>query len=111
VVRSSTARGQNKKVRAVNQKNIKNKIKGDGMEKTKKPRIRTWTGDHACVYAVPISVREYHLRLEQLIDAIYTDLSQLPESDQNLESSSTKLPTLICANPSLDKINQGFSLD
>jgi len=81
------------------------------MEKAKNPRIRTWMGENAQVYAVPITVREYHLRLEQMMDAIYTEFSQHPSESKILESTSNQLPTLINANPMLEKPNQGPSPD
>lgn len=81
------------------------------MEKPKKPRIQKWTGSDAKVYSVPISVREYHLRLEQMMDAIYTELSQLSLESEILDPSSNQSLKLIYANPTLNETGQDKNLD
>ena len=68
------------------------------MNTIKRPRNQTWMGVDASVYVVPISVREYHLRLDQMIETLYAELSQLPE----IKTSPT---ILIDANPCLHTIN------
>ena len=87
------------------------KNKEMGMKKIKNPRIRTWTGEEAQVYGVAITVREYHLRLDQMVDAIYIDFSQLSKFDPVLESSSNQLPNLIHAKLIPDETVQGLSPD
>ncbi len=81
------------------------------MEIKKTPKKQTWMGEKSVVYEVPISIREYHLRLEQMMETIYSELSQLSHESKILGSSSSQLLTLIQANPEINKSSQGFNPD
>lgn len=59
------------------------------MNKTKLSKSK-WCCQHVTNDPVSISQREYHMRLEQMMAVLYTELSQLPQTD--LITSSNQLP-------------------
>lgn len=66
------------------------------MNKTKLSKSK-WCCEHVTNDPVTISQREYHMRLEQMMAVLYTELSQLPQTD--LISSSIQM---------LDETNPGL---
>ena len=71
-------------------------------------KSRSWAGEKSTVYCVSVSIREYHMRLEQMMNAIYAELSQLRHDPKN---SSSSFPKLIYASPNEDQTNQGLDLN
>jgi hypothetical protein len=57
--------------------------KYQNMKIIKSVKNKTWMGINSLVYVVPISVREYHLRLDQLIEVLYDELSQHSQINSN----------------------------
>ena len=72
-------------------------VKQGNKQKTKSK----WCGEEVMRYEVPVSSREYHLRLDQMMERVYAELSQPLES--NLDSSS-HFKKVINADQSLNTI-------
>ena len=60
-----------------------------------------WQATEVVVVPVEITNREYHIRLDQLAEAVYTDLRQL--SFISSKSVSSESISIIHANPVTDK--------
>lgn len=66
-----------------------------------------WIVAEVELHEVEVTIREYHIRLDQLAETVYAHLCQLPLIDS--KSTSSEFNSIINANPKTDNTHRDLS--